>query len=97
MYQIDYNEIEEDIFKAHNECRNNPFNYIIKIKDLSNYFKDKVYHHPNEDPILTYEGADSLEDAIQYLKILKPLPPLKYSEEISKVCREHVADIAQKV
>ena len=96
MYQIDYNEIEEDIFKAHNDCRNNPFNYITKIKEISNYFKDKIYHHPNEDPIMTYEGVDSLEDAMQFLKILKPLPSLKYSEEISKACRDHVADIGPK-
>ena len=96
MYQIDYNEIEEDIFNAHNECRNNPFNYIIKLKEISSYFNDKVYHHPNEDPITTYEGTDAIEDAMQYLKSLKPYPSLKYSEEISQACRDHIADIGPK-
>ena len=96
MYQIDYNEIEEDIFKAQNECRKNPFNYIIKLKEISSYFNDKIYQHPNEDPITTYEGADSIEDAMQYLKSLKTYPPLEYSEEISKACRDHIADIGPK-
>ena len=63
---------------------------------MSNYFKDKLYHHPSEDAILTHEGADAIEDAMQYLKIMKPLPPLKYSEEISKACRDHISDIGPK-
>ena len=96
MYQIDYNEIEEEIFNCHNECRNNPFSYIIKLKELTNYYKDKLYHHPCENPILTYEGVDAIEEAIQYLKIVKPLYPLTYSEEISKACRDHIADIGPK-
>ena len=96
MYQIDYKEIEEDIFNAHNEFRNNPFNYIIKLKEITNYFNDKIYHHPNEDPITTYEGTEAIDEAIQFLKSLKPLPPLKYSEEISKACRDHIDDIGPK-
>ena len=69
MYQIDYKEIEEDIFNAHNEFRNNPFNYIIKLKEITNYFNDKIYHHPNEDPITTYEGTEAIDKAIQFLRL----------------------------
>ena len=29
MYQIDYEEIEQDVFNCHNECRANPFSYNI--------------------------------------------------------------------
>ena len=29
MYQIDYEEIEQDIFRCHNECREDPSSYII--------------------------------------------------------------------
>ena len=96
MYQIDYNEIEEDIINAHNEIRRNPFSYITKLKEISNYFKDKIYHHPKEDAILTHEGIESIEEAMQYLKSLKQLGPLIHSEEISKACRDHVLDIGPK-
>ena len=96
MYQIDYNEIEEDIFNCINECRNNPFNFITKLKEAMNYFKDKLYHHPCENAIMTYDGSEGVEEAIQYLKTLKPLHPLTYSEEISKACRDHIADIGPK-
>ena len=93
MCELDYTEIEKEIFNSHNVCRNNPFSYIMKLKEITNYFKDKTYQHPYEDAIMTYEGADSIEDAISFLKALKPCGPLKYSEDISKACRDHAEDI----
>ena len=96
MYQIDYHEIEQDVFNSHNDCRSNPFNYIIKLREITNYFKDKLYHHPLEDPIETHEGIDAVEDAMNFLKSQKPVFPLEYSEEISKACRDHISDIGPK-
>ena len=96
MYQIDYEQIEQDIFQCHNDCRENPYSYITKLKELQPYFKDKIYHHPLEDAITTYEGVEIIEEASQYLKSLKPLNSLIYSSEISKACRDHVADIGPK-
>ena len=96
MYHIDYEQIEQDIFNCHNDIRTNPFSYISKLKDLIPYFKDKIYHHPLEDAITTYEGTEAIEEATQYLKSLKPMRSLKYSEEISKACRDHITDIGSK-
>ena len=96
MYQFDYEEIEKEIFKCHNDIRTNPFSYISKLKDLLPYFTDKLYHHPLEDAITTYEGSEVIEEAIQYLKSLKPVQELTYSEEISKACRDHINDIGPK-
>ena len=96
MYHIDYEQIEQDVFNCHNDIRTNPFSYISKLKDLIPYFKDKIYHHPLEDAITTYEGTEAIEEATQYLKSLKPMRSLKYSEEISKACRDHITDIGSK-
>ena len=96
MYQFDYEEIEQEIFKCHNDIRTNPYSYINKLKDLFPYFNDKIYHHPLEDAITTYEGNDVIEESIQYLKALKPIHELIYSEEISKACRDHINDIGSK-
>ena len=96
MYQIDYEEIEQDIFQCHNNCREDPSSYITKLKELQPYFKDKIYHHPFEDSITTYEGVDIIEEACQYLKTLKPLDILIYSPELSLACRDHIKDIGPK-
>ena len=96
MYQFDYEEIEKEIFKCHNDIRTNPPSYISKLKSLLPYFTDKVYHHPLEDAITTYEGSEVIEESIQYLKSIKPVQELIYSEEISKACRDHIYDIGSK-
>ena len=96
MDHIDYEQIEKNIFNCHNDIRLNPFSYISKLKDLIPYFSDKIYKHPLEDAITTHEGIEVIEEATQYLKSLKPVHVLHYSEEISKACRDHMADIGPK-
>ena len=96
MIQFDYEEIEKEIFKCHNEIRANPSSYITKLKDIIPYFKDEIYYHPLEGAITTHEGVDAIEDAIQFLKSMNPVEELIYSEEISKACRDHIWDIGPK-
>ena len=96
MIQFDYEEIEKEIFKCHNEIRANPSSYITKLKDIIPYFKDEIYYHPLEGAITTHEGVDAIEDAIQFLKSMNPVEELIYSEEISKACRDHIMDIGPK-
>ena len=96
MLQIDYEEIEKKIFEFHNNCRKNPLSLITKLKDLSNYFNEKIYHHPSETAITTKEGVDVIEESIQYIKTLKPTNTLIYSKEISLACRDHINDIGPK-
>ena len=96
MFQFDYEEIEKEIFKCHNEIRTSPSSYISKLKEIMPYFKDEIYHHPLEGIMTTYEGVDAIEEAIQYLKSMNPVEELIYSEEISKACRDHIMDIGPK-
>ena len=94
---IDYEEIAEEIFREQNEVRKNPQSYIEKLENSLKYYKDtKIYSPPDEDPIKTTEGKDSVEDAINFLKNQKPLKKLILSEEISKACLDHIKDIGPK-
>ena len=93
---VNYEEIESELFKSHNKIRTDPQSFIPKLKDCLNHFRDKIYHQPGEDPIQTYEGREGIEDAIRFLKNQKPVPPLTYSEAISKACKDHVNDIGPK-
>ena len=93
---INYEEIEQELFKAHNQIRKDPQSYIQKLKECLNHFRDKIYHQPGEDPIQTYEGKDAIEEAIRFLKNQKPVKELEYSKKISKACKDHVNDIGPK-
>ena len=93
---IDYEEIEKEIIKKHNELRSNPQSFIPKLKESLNHFREKIYHKPGEDPIQTYEGPDAIEEAIDFLKNQKPVCKLNYNEHISLACKDHVHDIGVK-
>ena len=94
--QIDYDDIEKQLFNLHNDLRENPQNYIQKLKENLKFFRQKIYHPPGEDPIQTYEGTDAIDDAIQFLKTLKPVERLEYNDGIAQACKDHVADIGSK-
>ena len=94
--QIDYNDLEKELFYLHNDLRQNPQNYIQKLKECFKYFRNKIFHPPGEDPIQTYEGPEAIDDAIQFLKTQKPVEPLEFNDGISQACKDHVIDIGTK-
>jgi hypothetical protein len=94
--QIDYEDLEMQLFNLHNDLRKNPQSFIIKLKESLNYFRDKIFHPPGEDPIQTYEGPEAIDDAIQFLKKQKPVNELEYNENIALACKDHVNDIGIK-
>ena len=94
--EINYEELEQELFLQLNQLRANPSNFLSKLRDSSKYFKDKIYHVPDEAPIQTFEGASSLNDAIQFLKKQKPLPELTLNKDISQACKDHLNDIGPK-
>ena len=94
--EINYEELEKELFHQHNELRTNPKNYLSKLRDCLNHFKDKIYHKPNEDPIQTYEGISAVKEAIQFLKNQKPVHELTLNKDISQACKDHINDIGPK-
>ena len=96
LNKTDYEELEKEIFYIHNDLRQNPQSFIPKLKDCLKYFSNKIYHPPGEDPIQTYEGADAIDEAIQFLKTQKPVNELEYNDNIALACKDHVNDIGTK-
>lgn len=62
-------EIEKNILKEVNELRTNPSAYAEKIEKNKQYFKDKIYSHPDDkNKVKTQEGAAAYDEAIDFLK-----------------------------
>ena len=62
-------EIEKDLLKEVNELRTNPKGYAEKIEKNKQYFKDKIYRHPDDKHgVKTEEGAEAYDEAIDFLK-----------------------------
>ena len=96
MSDIDYENIENELFTLHNEIRKNPQSFIPKLKSVLPCFKNKIYHIPGEEPIQTYEGDEAVHEAIQFLKTQKPVQELILSTELHQACKDHVEDIGPK-
>ena len=96
LKESDYEEIEKELFILINKLRKNPKNYLSKIRDCANHFKNKIYHKPDEEPIQTYEGASAIKDAIEFLKNQKTVPELILCKDISQACKDHLDDIGPK-
>ena len=94
--EIDYQQLAEEIFKEHNKLRKDPKSYIEKLTKSENYYKDKIFRHPNEIPIETYEGSQGIRNAIEFLKKQNPVKELTYSESLSKSALDHANDIGKQ-
>ena len=94
--EIDLKQLSEELFKEHNNLRKNPQSYIERLTKIENYYKDKIFRHPNEIPIETYEGPEGVKNAIAFLKNQPPVKELIYSESLSKSALDHANDIGKQ-
>ena len=94
--EIDFQQLAEEIFQEHNKLRKDPKSYIEKLTKAENYYKDKIFRHPNEIPIETYEGVEGIKNAIEFLKNQEPVKELIYSEHLSKSALDHANDIGRQ-
>ena len=94
--EIDYRQLAEELFQEHNNLRKDPQSYIEKLRKIENYYKDKIFRHPNEIPIETYEGSEGVRNAIEFLKNQNPVKELIYSESLSKSALDHANDIGKQ-
>ena len=94
--EMNYEEIEKELFQLHNELRTKPQNFLPRLRDLLSHFKDKVFTVPEEEPIQTFEGIKAVEEAIEFIKKQKPVPELTLNDDITKACKDHIEDIGPK-
>ena len=83
---------ERDLLNEINQARANPQLYATYLESLKPQFKGKEYTPPGQNPLLTEEGWNAVDDAIRFLKALKPLPPLMTSPGLSQAAFTHVKD-----
>jgi len=96
-------EIEKDLLKEVNELRTNPKGYAEKIEKNKQYFKDKIYRHPDDkNKVRTEEGAEAYDEAIDFLKnkavAVEALTPSKGLNKIAiDILTEYQKDIDAKL
>ena len=83
---------ERDLLNEINQARANPPLYATYLEKLKPQFSGKQYTPAGKDPLTTEEGWNAVDEAIRFLKALKPLPPLMASSGLSLAAMTHVKD-----
>lgn len=83
---------ERDLLNEINQARANPQLYATYLEKLKPQFSGKQYTPAGKVPLTTEEGWNAVDEAIRFLKALKPLPPLMTSNGLSLAAMTHVKD-----
>ncbi len=78
-----------------NLARQQPRLYANIINQLRGQFRGKLLVLPGGTLLRTHEGVAAIDDAIRFLRSVRPFSPLQTSAGLSKAAAEHVADQAR--
>ena len=94
----DYAEKSRTIFNLINKYRANPRELARHLERLKKYLdtSTNILSEPDKIQIQMVEGEEVFNEAINYLKSLRPLEPLQWEEALAASAQEHVDDIGPK-
>ena len=88
--------IEEEVLQELNLARQFPLTYASFLEQSRRYYKSKLYKPPGHETFLTEEGLKAVDEAIRFLRKVKPVPALKASAGLSLAAKDHVEDQESK-
>lgn len=84
--------LEMEVVRQTNLARSNPKEFAKHLENLRKYYSGSLLKVPGRVPVRTNEGVKAVDEAIRYLKKVKPVPILSVSQGMSNAARDHVAD-----
>ena len=91
--QADYlSHLEKAIVHEINAARTNPKGYASFLEEWKKHFDGKMLRIPGERTIVTEEGAKAVDEGINFIRSLSPVPRLSPSKGISLGAKDHVKD-----
>ena len=94
----DYAEKAQNIFNLINKYRANPRELARHLERLKKYLDTttNILSEPDKIQIQMVEGEEVFNEAIEFLKNLRPLEPLQWEDALAASAQEHVDDIGPK-
>ena len=84
--------LEAEVLTEMNLARTQPADYAEFLAERRKYFRGKRFERPGETTIVTKEGVSAVDEAIEFLRAVKPVEPLRPSPGLSRAARDHVLD-----
>ena len=94
----DYAEKSRNIFNLINKFRANPRELARHLERLKKYLdkNTNILSEPDKIQIQMVEGENIFNEAINFLKNLRPLEPLQWDDCLAQSAQDHVDDIGPK-
>ena len=94
----DYAQKSRNIFNLINKYRANPRELSRHLEKLKKYLdkNTNILSEPDKIQIQMVEGENVFNEAINFLKNLRPLQPLEWDDCLAQSAQEHVDDIGPK-
>lgn len=86
---------EKDILAEINLARTNPAQYLGYLEDFKPFYHGKEIKYSDGSTLVTNEGVSALNEAITFVRSLKPLPPLELRKGLILGAKDHVNDLAK--
>lgn len=92
-----FNDLAMDVYNELNEVRTNPGEFARRMESILDQYKsNKAFHRTKTVPLITREGREACEDAIQFLRNAHPLPSLNWAEGLGHAAQFLVNDTGPK-
>jgi len=86
---------EKEILAEINLARTNPAQYLRYLEEFKPHYHGKEIKFADGSPLVTNEGVSALEEAIGFVRSLKPLPPLELRKGLILGAQDHVNDLTR--
>src|SRR5882762_6076594 len=86
---------EREILAEINLARTNPAQYLHYLEDFKAAYRGKEIKYSDGSTLVTNEGISALEEAITFVRSLKPLPPLELRKGLILGAKDHVNDLVK--
>lgn len=86
---------EREILAEINLARTNPAQYLHYLEDFKVSYRGKEIKYSDGSTLVTNEGVSALEEAIDFVRSLKPLPPLELRKGLILGAKDHVNDLVK--
>jgi uncharacterized protein YkwD len=87
--------LEREIINEVNLARANPTQYATYLEQLKKLYVGKDLKRPGQVALTTVEGVSAVDEAIQFLRAQKPLPPLTPYQGMCLAARDHLTDLGK--
>lgn len=89
--------LESEIIDEVNLARMEPQKYAAFVEEYKKYYKGNQLMLPGySQPMTTFEGVAAVDEAVNFLRAAKPLPPLQIVKGLCLAAKDHALDLAVK-